>query len=82
MTRPTVTYGLLNTYVHVAARLRGDAVGALTGMLGTGIAGAALLSEALGETLGEALAAARGAAAGAYAEPGAATGAGGLSVTA
>ena len=78
MTRPTVTYGLLNTYVHVAARLRGDAVGALTGMLGTGIAGAALLSEALGETLGEA----RGAAAGAYAEPCAATGAGGLSVTA
>ena len=78
MTRPTVTYGLLNTYVHIAARLRGDAVGTLTGLLGTGIAGAALLSETLGETL----AAARGAAAGAYAEPGVATGAGGLSVTA
>src|SRR5690242_1304949 len=72
MTRPTVTYGLLNTHVHVAARLRGEAVGVPTGLLGTGIAGAALLSEALGETR----AAARDAVPGAYAAPGAAAAAG------
>ena len=67
---PTVTYGLLNKYVHVAARLRGEAVGTLAGILS---------AELLTQTLGETLAGTRGA--GAYGAP-AVPAVGGLSVIA
>lgn len=78
MALPTITYGLLTKYVHVAARLRGEAAGALTGMLSTGVAGAQLLTE----TVGDALAVPRGAGPSAYATQAAADAAGGFSVTA